>query len=99
MNGGIGVMKSVVAEITDTTNIAKAWAIMPLSWTTGGTLGPLFGGILAHPAENYPGLFGSSDLMKQYPYLLACSIPAVYAAFLFWLTRSYFIEASVLQIK
>jgi hypothetical protein len=95
MNGGIGIMRSVVAEITDTTNIAKAWGIIPISFTTGATLGALLGGALVHPAENYPGLFGSSYLMSQYPYLLACSVPAVYAIFVLWFTYIYFVEASL----
>jgi len=29
----------MVAEITDETNIAQAYAYMPLAWSGGGTLG------------------------------------------------------------
>jgi hypothetical protein len=39
LNGNIGVMKSVTAEITDSTNMARAWAFVPVAWSTGATLG------------------------------------------------------------
>lgn len=29
----------MMAEITDSTNIAEAYAYLPLAWMTGGTLG------------------------------------------------------------
>lgn len=39
LNGNIGVIKSVMAELTDETNIAQVYAYMPIAWSTGGTLG------------------------------------------------------------
>lgn len=39
LNGNIGVYKSMVAEITDSSNIAYAYAYMPISWSTGQALG------------------------------------------------------------
>ena len=39
LNGNIGVLKSVLAEITDETNMARAFAIVPLSWAIGNTVG------------------------------------------------------------
>lgn len=39
LNGNVGILKSMVAEITDETNIAQAYAYMPLAWSSGGTLG------------------------------------------------------------
>ena len=32
-------MKSMLAEITDPSNIAQAYAFMPIAWSTGATLG------------------------------------------------------------
>lgn len=69
----------MMAEMTDSSNVAQAFAYMPLAWSTGGTLGPLIGGALSRPAERYPRLFGSWQFMKDYPYFLACCIPATYA--------------------
>ena len=39
LNGNIGVIKCMVAEITDHTNIADAYAYLPISWATGQALG------------------------------------------------------------
>lgn len=39
LNGNIGVLKSMIAEITDSTNLAQAYAYLPIAWSTGGTLG------------------------------------------------------------
>ncbi len=39
LNGNIGVMKSMLAEITDPSNIAQAYAYLPIAWSTGATLG------------------------------------------------------------
>ncbi|KAF8896546.1 major facilitator superfamily multidrug-resistance, DHA1 sub-family [Infundibulicybe gibba] len=70
LNGNIGVIKSMMAEITDTTNIAQAFAYMPIAWSTGGTLGPIIGGSLSRPAERFPYLFGNNEFLKKYPYFL-----------------------------
>ncbi|TBU63114.1 MFS general substrate transporter [Dichomitus squalens] len=79
LNGNIGVMKSMLAEITDSTNIAQAYAFMPIAWSTGATLGPVIGGTLSRPAERLPEIFGQFDFLKKYPYFLACSIPATFS--------------------
>ncbi|EGF99274.1 uncharacterized protein MELLADRAFT_94771 [Melampsora larici-populina 98AG31] len=72
MNGNIGIIQSIVAEITDATNYADAVAYLPLCYAIGSILGPIIGGFLALPAEKYPDLFGSSDLMIKHPYFLPC---------------------------
>ena len=35
-------MKSMVAEITDSTNVAEAYGILPIPWSIGTTLGYVF---------------------------------------------------------
>lgn len=35
-------MKSMVAEMTDETNVAQAWGILPFTWSFGTTLGSVF---------------------------------------------------------
>lgn len=32
LNGNIGILKSLVSEITDPTNLAQAYAYMPIAW-------------------------------------------------------------------
>ncbi|KAI9573797.1 major facilitator superfamily domain-containing protein [Boletus coccyginus] len=49
LNGNIGVMNSMVVEITDSTNIAQAWSILPSAWFFGTTVGFVFV-ITAYPS-------------------------------------------------
>ena len=77
-NGNVGVVKSAVSDLTDETNEAKAFAILPVAWTMGQSIGPIIGGYLANPAERYPSLFGSSKLLKEYKYLLPCFVAGLF---------------------
>ena len=53
---------------------------------------PLIGGALAHPAERFPSLFGSSKFLRDYPYFLPCSIPATFTLFCWFITYFYLKE-------
>jgi len=91
LNGNIGVIKSMMADLTDETNISKAYAYMPIAWSTGGTLGPIIGGSLSRPAEIFPRLFGDNDFLKKYPYFLPCAVPATFSV-IAWLVTFFFLE-------
>jgi MFS family permease len=86
LNGNIGVLKSLVSEITDSTNLAQAYAFLPIAWSTGGILGPLIGGLLSKPAERFPNRFGHSDFLKKYPYFLPCAVPATFSLVAWFVT-------------
>ncbi|KAK0556466.1 hypothetical protein OC846_001163 [Tilletia horrida] len=75
-NGAVGVAKGAVRDLTDPTNEARAYGIMGFCWGMGGIIGPILGGVLEHPVEKYPWLFGKSTLLAEYPYLLPCMITA-----------------------
>ncbi|KAJ2659435.1 hypothetical protein IWW48_003480 [Coemansia sp. RSA 1200] len=70
--GNSVVIKSVVAEISDSTNRARIMALLPLMWNLGMMLGGAVGGAFVDPVEKYPWLFGGSVLFREYPYLLPC---------------------------
>jgi predicted MFS family arabinose efflux permease len=38
-NGNIGVVKSMMGELTDPTNIAQGFALMPIIWSAGSAIG------------------------------------------------------------
>ncbi|PPQ81483.1 hypothetical protein CVT24_000729 [Panaeolus cyanescens] len=94
LNGNIGVIKSIVAEITDSTNISRAYAYQPISWSTGSALGPMIGGSLARPAERFPHLFGNNEFLKKYPYFLPCAVPATFSA-IAWIVTFIFLKETV----
>ncbi|TDL19280.1 MFS general substrate transporter [Rickenella mellea] len=54
LNGNIGVMKSVMGELTDSTNIARAFAYFPIAWSTGAAIGQIL-----------PNFFALSPLRRQ----------------------------------
>jgi hypothetical protein len=94
LNGNIGVIKSMMVEITDSTNLAQAYAYMPIAWSSGSTLGPFVGGLLSRPADRFPNMFGDWEFFKQYPYFLACAVPATYSA-VAWLVTYLFLQETL----
>ncbi|KAF7334645.1 Major facilitator superfamily multidrug-resistance DHA1 sub-family [Mycena venus] len=72
-NGNIGVSKSVMAEISDSTNAAEMYSLMPFMWSIGSSLGPFIGGSLANPAIRFPDSLGKIHLLREFPYFLPCA--------------------------
>ncbi|KAI6155625.1 major facilitator superfamily domain-containing protein [Pisolithus tinctorius] len=92
LNGNAGVMKSIIGEITDNTNMARAFALLPIVFSVGASIAPLFGGGLAKPHDHWPELF-SGSFWVQYPYFLPCLVSASYAAFSFFITALFLGES------
>ncbi|KAG1819413.1 major facilitator superfamily domain-containing protein [Suillus variegatus] len=78
------VLKTLVMDITDTTNMPKAYSYAPIPVMIATTVGPLIGGLLSRPADRFPNIFGRSELLKTYPYFLPCSISAFFISII-WL--------------
>ncbi|KAJ7910235.1 major facilitator superfamily domain-containing protein, partial [Mycena leptocephala] len=85
LNGNVGVIKSMMGELTDSTNIAQGMALMPVVWSTGATVGPIIGGLLANPYEQFPNTFGRFEFWRTYPYALPCFVMAFYCITSFFL--------------
>ncbi|KAJ1654575.1 hypothetical protein IWQ61_005513 [Dispira simplex] len=77
LNGNASVSKTIVGEITDETNQARGFSMLPLCWNLGTILGPLLGGLLSNPVDNFPSLFGQSILFRNFPYLLPCMVCSI----------------------
>ncbi|KAI6110870.1 MFS general substrate transporter [Pisolithus croceorrhizus] len=92
LNGNVGVMKSVIGEITDTTNMARAFALIPIVFTFGASIAPLFGGALVKPHEHWPKLF-SGSFWVQYPYFLPSLVSASFTALSFLITALFLKES------
>ncbi|EJF64508.1 MFS general substrate transporter [Dichomitus squalens LYAD-421 SS1] len=75
LNGNIGVTKSMMAEITDSTNRARGFAYMPMIWALGSTVGPIIGGVFSRPADGWPP-FRHGAFWRTYPYFLPCIVTA-----------------------
>ncbi|KAG1798072.1 MFS multidrug-resistance DHA1 sub-family [Suillus plorans] len=88
------MVKSMLMDITDATNMPKAYSYIPVSLMIGNTVGPLIGGSLSRPADRFPDIFGRSELLKTYPYLLPCSISAFFISII-WLVTYVCLKESV----
>ncbi|EGO24783.1 hypothetical protein SERLADRAFT_415754 [Serpula lacrymans var. lacrymans S7.9] len=85
LNGNVGVTKSMMAEITDPSNLAQGFAFLPMVWATGQTLGPIVGGMLSLPASRWPEAFARVPFFTKYPYFLPCLVVACVCAAAFLL--------------
>lgn len=93
LNGNVVVMKSMIADITDSTNMPQAYGYIPFAWQAGIALGPLVGGLFAHPTARYPELFGRFELLQAYPYFLPCGVIET-LALVWWCVTFLFLSES-----
>ncbi|KAH8924415.1 MFS general substrate transporter [Atractiella rhizophila] len=88
LNGLIGCVKSMIGELTDEHNQARAFAILMVCWSSGAIIGPLIGGYLSQPTTRYPNFFGHGnpfhDFLRQYPYALPTTVAALLPLFAFF---------------
>ncbi|TBU50435.1 MFS general substrate transporter [Dichomitus squalens] len=87
LNGNTGVIKSMIADLTDASNMAQGFAMMPVMWSVGGTIGPIIGGQLARPHDRWPDIF-SNPFWRYYPYFLPCAASALFSAVIFVVTAA-----------
>ncbi|KAH9166541.1 major facilitator superfamily domain-containing protein [Lactarius sanguifluus] len=91
LNGNIGVMKSVLTELTDDSNLARGFSLLPLVPVAGHIIGPFIGGVLSRPQDRWPDSF-SHPFWSEYPYFLPCLVVAVISFTQFAITAIFFEE-------
>ena len=114
LNGNVGVMKSMMAELTDETNMARGSSLIPVIWAAGGTIG--FGtSFVSYPFVNSltPRPFIGGVLSRprdrrpilfshlfwgEYPYFLPCLAAAAYTLTSFSLA-AIFLEVDFLLFQ
>lgn len=95
--GNVAIMHSTVSDITGEGNRGKAFALLSLTWWTGVMIGSLIGGMLSHPVERYPKLFGHVSLFKERPFFLPCFVSVMISAIAI-LTTLFFMEESLPRV-
>ena len=88
LNGNVGVMRTMISEIVKEKKFqARAFLLLPMCFNIGVIIGPVLGGILANPVENYPSVFGENSLLggkqgvwwlKHWPYALPNLLSALF---------------------
>ncbi|KAE8359648.1 major facilitator superfamily domain-containing protein [Aspergillus caelatus] len=72
VSGSVGIMRTMIAEMVPEKLLQPyAFSILPTVETIGSGFGPALGGLLAQPAEHYPGIFGKIGLLKMFPFALS----------------------------
>ncbi|KAI9443956.1 MFS general substrate transporter, partial [Lactarius indigo] len=91
VTGHIGVIKSMTAELTDETNIAQGFSMLPVAWSLGHVIGPLVGGVLSRPQDRWPYIF-SHPFWADHPYFLPCLVAATFTCLSSIITGLYLEE-------
>lgn len=81
MAGNAAVIKSIMAEISDSSNRSSMMAMTPLAFNIGTMTGTTMGGLLADPAHQYPSVFGNFAPFIKFPYLLPFLVGAAVTLF------------------
>ena len=93
MRGHTGIVKIMTAELTDETNVAQGFSMLPMAWSIGSVIGfviflpslsfhlnslsPLIGGVLSRPQDRWPHIFSHLS-WADYPYFLPCLVAATF---------------------
>lgn len=72
MNGNIAILKSVLAEVTDESNQARAFSLIPLCFAVGSIVGNALGGWLVGVGS------GEGEWLERYPYWLPCGVASCF---------------------
>jgi hypothetical protein len=95
MNGNIAVAKCVLGETSETAEEQSfGFSLFGFAFGLGSIVAPTLGGLLSHPAENFPDVFGGSEFFITFPYLLPCMISSSVAFFGF-LSGYFYLEESL----
>lgn len=76
LKGYIGIVTSMMAELTNETNAARGFSMLPMSFSLGYAIGPFIGGMLSRPQDRWPRVF-SHAFWGEYPYFLPCFAVAI----------------------
>ncbi|CAK9784142.1 MFS general substrate transporter [Cutaneotrichosporon oleaginosum] len=79
-NGNVAVLKSVIGEITDESNQARAFSLFPLSLAIGTILASMVGGYLSNITVTFPVLGDTLPFLATYPYFLPSFVAGLFPA-------------------
>ncbi|KND86769.1 putative peptide/nitrate transporter [Tolypocladium ophioglossoides CBS 100239] len=70
-SGSSLIIRTMIGDHSTPETQAMAFSWFAFASNVGIFLGPLIGGVLADPADQYPGLFGGIQFFTDYPYALS----------------------------
>ncbi|RDL36140.1 Major facilitator superfamily transporter [Venustampulla echinocandica] len=78
--GTVLTIRAMITENSTPRTQARAFSFFAFSGNLGMFLGPLLGGVLSSPAEQYPDVFGRFAFLKEFPYALPTFVNGMIAA-------------------
>ncbi|OQD70597.1 hypothetical protein PENDEC_c022G00086 [Penicillium decumbens] len=88
LNSNVGVMRTMIAEIIAEKKFqSRAFLLLPMCFNIGVIIGPVLGGSLADPVNNFPKIFGPGSVfggkegvwwMEHWPYALPNVLSAIF---------------------
>ncbi|MCJ1402908.1 hypothetical protein MMC11_006129 [Xylographa trunciseda] len=78
--GSVVCIRSMITENSTPRTQARAFSFFAFTSNLGIFLGPLLGGALASPAEQYPHIFGGIYFFEEFPYALSTIFVGVIGA-------------------
>eukprot|EP01104_Vermistella_antarctica_P017183 TRINITY_DN6048_c0_g1_i1.p1 TRINITY_DN6048_c0_g1~~TRINITY_DN6048_c0_g1_i1.p1 ORF type:complete len:632 (+),score=102.18 TRINITY_DN6048_c0_g1_i1:238-2133(+) len=97
LNGNVGVIKTYLGEITDSTNKARSFSAIGFAAGFGRLIGPLIGGLLYKPIDTFPGLIHKGSLFDTHPHLLPCLVGNLFS--ITGITLGFFFLKETLVLK
>ncbi|KAH8985287.1 MFS general substrate transporter [Lactarius akahatsu] len=91
LGGHTEVIKIMTAELTDETNVAQGFSMLPMARSLGYVIGPLIGGIFSRPQDRWPHIF-SHPFWARYPYFLPSLMASMFACLSLAVTGLYLEE-------
>ncbi|KAH9030852.1 MFS general substrate transporter [Lactarius deliciosus] len=93
VGGHPGIVKSMTAELTDETNVAHGFSMLPMFRAVGRVIGSLIGGVLSRPQDRWPHIF-SHPFWADYPYFLPCLVASIFSC-LSLITTGLYLEETL----
>ncbi|ONK78524.1 uncharacterized protein A4U43_C02F19720 [Asparagus officinalis] len=72
LNGIFGPIKAYASEVCRPEHQSIALSLVSTAWGIGLIIGPAVGGLLAQPAEKFPGVVSEDSFLGRFPYFLPC---------------------------
>ena len=108
MRGHTGVVKSMTADLTDETNVAQGFSMLPMAWSVGFVIGFVFSfsPLVADFSDSFSPLVGgifsrrqdrwpnifSHHFWADFPYFLPCLVAATFTCLSFIIGAFYLEE-------
>jgi MFS family permease len=74
LNGNLGVIKTYLGEVTDSSNQTKAFSLFSGCQGIAAILGAAAGGYLSRPAVEYPQVFAAAGFFGMFPYFIVNTV-------------------------